>query len=622
MKRFWITLLKIYLFWLIFFAIGRTIFLCVYHHLLVGIDFIEILKTYIAAWRLDTAMACYFCVLPIILSALQLCIKGKILFYLQMIVCGIELFFANLVLFGEIGVYKEWLTKLNYKIFLYLKHPTEIVQSANSVELLLFFVGLAVLMVIFLWIYRRWVLKPEITCINKKLLKFPLCFCLSGGLCFLGMRGGFDAIPITQSAAYFSRHTILNDVAVNPDFNLIMHFINFKSVDKNKFHFMDNEQAEAVFKQIHFTEKDSNINILKTNNINIVIILLESWSADLVDDLTGRKDSITPNFQKLEKEGILFTNMYANGHRSQQAVCSILSGFPSVPIFDITDNQEKYKHLPSLIQPLQQNGYATSFYFGGNLDYGNIRAFLLHCNFDKIVESKDLPKKLPRGKLGIPDQYMTDIHINSLTETQEPFFSVWFTVSTHSPYDQPKNTPQVKNENLENLAYLNSAKYCDFWLGKYFEKVRQEPWYANTLFILVGDHGHPTHLQQESAMNFNYQRVPMLWLGEVLKDEYKGSINSDMCSHIDLAKTILSQLNINNDNFLFGRNIYNANHQQFAFFEALEGFGYKIPHGSIVQFNTESAFIQNFEGDSAYFDTIKQQGEAFLQYLYQTYMDY
>ncbi len=622
MKRFWITLLKIYAFWLLFFALSKTIFLCFYHHLLVGIDFAEILRTYPASWRLDTATACYFSVLPILLCTLQLCMKKKILYYLQMIICGIELLIANLVLFGEIGVYKEWLTKLNYKIFLYLKHPSEIIQTASSSELFLSIIGIGILMVLFLWFYRIFVLRPEISPVHKCLLKAPLCFCLAGGLCFLGMRGGTNAIPITQSAAYFSKHNILNDAAVNPVFNLMIHYINFKNVDRNKFHFMDSEQAQQIFNQIHAIEKDSNISILKTKDINIVVILLESWSADLIDHLTGRNDSITPNFQQLEQEGILFTNMYANGHRSQQAICSILSGFPSVPIYDITDNQEKYGNLPSLADKLNQSGYATSFYFGGNLDYGNIRAFLLHCNFDKIVEDKNISDKLPRGKLGIQDQYMTDIHLQSLSQTQQPFFSIWFTVSTHSPYDYPHNTPEVTNKDLENLVYLNSAKYCDYWIGKYFEKARKEPWYDNTLFILLGDHGHPTHLQQQSAMNFNYQRVPMLWIGNVIKDEYKGTINANICSHIDLSKSILSQLNIDNTEFIFGRNIYNMNRRPFAFFEALEGFGYKTPQASLVQFKTESNAVQNFEGDSVYFDTIKQEGEAFLQYLYQTYMDY
>ncbi len=618
MKQFIWTIVKCLLFWLVFFLVGRTLFLIVYHSHFHGIAFVEILKCYQHALRLDISTACYLLVVPTILLLLKLCFKTKWLNGLLHATMLIEIIVCSLVLLGEICVYGEWLSKLSYKILLHLRHPMEIIATATYGQLAGGVLTVILLVTAFFMLYKKFVF-CNFSPVKKCYLKAPFTLIVCGALIVLGMRGGLDAIPITQSSAYFSRHDILNDASVNPSWNLAYSFLYFGDMDAGKFHYMDDEKAEALFANIRHCDKDSSINIIDRQNVNIVIILLESWSADLVESLS-RTAGIAENFGRLEQEGILFTRTYANGHRSQQAICSILSGFPSVPMYDITDNQDKYRHLPSLSQKLIDKGYHTSFYFGGNLDYGNIRSFLLHCHFDTIVEGKNINSKIPRGKLGIHDQYMFQLHHDALNHMQQPFFSILFTASSHSPYDQPKNTPKVAIE-CDETPYLNSAKYCDYWLGKYFDSVRNEPWYKNTLFILVGDHSHPTHIKKEYHFSAAYQHVPLLFVGEVIPQAWRGKQIDLVCSHVDLAYSVLQQLGIDNQEFCWGQNIFNPYAPQFAFYEAWSGFGWIRPNAEYANFTHEYSFEYGI-GDSTLFPLLNQEGQAYLQKLYKTYFEY
>jgi phosphoglycerol transferase MdoB-like AlkP superfamily enzyme len=479
--------------------------------------------------------------------------------------------------------------------------------------------GVAVSIGGFYYLYNRFVIKPSIEPLAKKrFLKAFAIFVLMESLIFLGMRGGWDAIPIKQSSSYFSHHAILNDAAVNPSWNIVYNIFEFSSLENNtNYHFMDSQTAAQTVEKMHTVAKDTTMKVLNRQDINIVIILLESWTAD-VSLYGGGSDEIAPCFNALAKDGLLFTEFYSNGHRSQQAICSILSGFPSIPNYDITDNHGKYQHLPSMIKTFNEQGYASSFYFGGNLDYGNIRSFLLHADCKKIIEDKDLPRKLPRGKLGIHDEYMFAYHLNELNQTKEPFLSMLFTVSSHSPSDEPKNVTPL-DWDTEQLKFLNSVKYCDYQLGDYMEKAKQQSWYDNTLFIIVADHGHPSHLNR-SYYSKEYQRIPMLWYGNVLMDKYKGTACEVLSSHIDIAPTLLTQLEQDISSFKWGKNIFNPNSEVFVYHENNRGFGW-IEADGFYNYSTATTDV-NFNGDESKKEQIISRGKAYAQYLFETYFKY
>ena len=618
MKSYLLTSVKLFLFWICFFFVGRLIFLTAYHGMAAGVPFGEVAACFPHALRLDASAACYLMAPSILLLSLMLCFRKPFLTVLADGVVLLELLVCSMVQMGEIAVYGEWLSKLNYKILLYLRRPMEIVRTATGGQLLFSLLAIVVLVGGFFLIYRRLVSRPAVVPVHRRWLWSPLALLFSGALCLVGMRGGLNAIPITQSAAFYSTCTMLNDAAVNPTWNLMCSFYDFGDVDPNRYSFMEDAEAEAVVSGVRQYGKDTVVSVWGGKKVNIVFILLESWSADLIETLSGTR-GVADCFHSLESEGLLFTRFYSNGHRSQQAMASLFSGFPPLPMYDITDDFSKYSRLPSLAADLKGAGYHTSFYFGGNLDYGNIRSYLLHCGFERMVEEKDLDRSLPRGKLGIHDQYLFDIHHAALNSEREPFMSVLFTLSSHSPYDQPRlREVGVVPISHEETPFLNSARYCDYFLGRYFESVRGEAWYPNTLFVIMGDHSHPTHLGTRN-LTPEYQHVPCLLYGEVLPACLRGKKCDRVVSQVDVAISLLRQLGLDASAYGWGKDMFHPYAPQYAYFESYTGSGWIRPQAAYVGEQTGEGWHSTFYGDSLHYNIVEKESKAYLQKLYRWY---
>lgn len=619
-------ILKHLLFFMCLFVIGRTCFLIANVSLLEDVAWTEILNTYVAALQLDFSTACYMTAVPLLFVALHWAFPNKWWMVALKIYAIVVILLFAVILFSEIAIYSEWATKLNYKALHYLEHPAEIVQSASGTHIAIVLIGVPLFAAAGIWTYLKWIMQSfQKLKITRSYWAALLLFLLGEPLLFAGVRGGFQQIPVSQSSAYFSKCQILNDAAVNPGWNIGHSLLNFSKLNnENPFIVMSDEEVAQCWKEMNYMEKDTTLFLLKNDSvpINVVIILLESWSADLIESLTGAK-GITPNFHQLEKEGVLFTRFYANGHRSQLGISALLSGFPVIPDNSITDNFEKYSKLNSLVKDLNQAHYYTSFYFGGDLAYGNLKAYLTSNQFDKIVDENGFPKDLPHGKLSIFDQYTFPFHLQALQEMRQPFFSILFTASTHSPYDEPKIVPQIVDDEVE-LPYRNSAKYTDHCLGQYFAAAKKEPWYEHTLFILVADHSHQTQYKRDYYTS-DYQRVPMLWIGGALKEEYRGTTIDKVASHIDIAPTLLHQLHIDCAHYGWSKNILNPYAPEYMTYEIPGGLGWTSRNGYLRYegFSKTYPTIRDYaEQDSEIVEKEKKWVAAFLQKLYSEYLAY
>lgn len=447
---------------------------------------------------------------------------------------------------------------------------------------------------------------------------YPLAFIFIFALIFLGMRGGFGAIPISTSSGYFSNYKIVNVMTVNPAYNLAENITNDRKVKDNAhFNYMDFETAKTITEKTHEVECDSTINILKTERPNVLIVLLESWSADLIESLGGTHD-ITPNFHDLEKDGLLFTNFYASANRSQQAIASIIGGLPGLPVTTITNHQEKYFAIPSIITPLDSLGYYTSFYFGGELNYGNILSYLRYNGFDRIVEGKDVKEHFHRGKLGIQDTDMLPWAANDISDQPEPFFTTIFTLSTHSPYDYPRIFEELEWPRIEK-AFVNSAKYTDIAIKLFMDMARQQPWYDNTLFLFMADHSHPSY-KNHPLESFEYHKIPLLIYGEPLQDSLRGTTFDKICGNTDIPATLLSQFGVKYDDFIWSKNVFNACYKPFAFFELYSGLGWKTDEGEFVVTTNDRVVKNTFPEEQS--DSLTKQGKAYMQYHFDLFNRY
>ena len=619
MKQIISSLFRQLLFWMLLFALSRTVFLIYNFNLLriEGVGFAEAMASYWHALHLDLSTAGYFLIFPIVLLLVQSFYSPKWLNTINKVYVFIGVFLFCLLTVAELGIYPEWKTKMPYKAFTYLTNPTEVYDTISTG---LFFSLLALFVVKFTisyFVYIK-VFYRNLVHVTKNYLYSAIFALIIPVLLFISLRGGVQQIPINQSASYYSHHNILNLAAVNSGFNLFISIIeNYKNFGKNPYSFYSKQEVDKTIKQIFKTERDSTTMVLTTDRPNIVLLILESWSADLIESLGG-EPGITPEFHQLEKEGILFTGLWATGPRSEQAMSSIFGGFPAHPISSITVQPDKFSKLTTITHKLIAQGYHTSFYFGGQLIYGNIRGFILHNGFERITELENFGNDVKKGKLGVHDEFVLARQLNDLNKEKEPFFSALFTLSSHSPYDQPME--EVLHWGQNEKQYINSAYYTDHSLGEYFRNARKQPWFKNTLFILVADHSHNSYRNWPFTTPM-YHKIPLLFLGDVIKDEFKGTTISKLANQPDIASTLLHQLNIGAEEFHWSRNLFNPYSPEFAYFSFEEGVGWIRPAGHFV-YDARVKHFNELSLPDASKDSIIREGKSYLQAVFEEYMSY
>ena len=617
MRKIILSFLRQLAFWILFFNIARLIFVLYYLNIILveKIRLTEILGVFWHSLKLDLATSCYIMIFPFLVLAIQSVWSPRWLNLVNKVYASIVIVGYSLTAAGEMGIYAEWKTKLTYKVIKYLNHPGEIFNSAETgtFYLLVFiFLGLSICAIL---AYVK-CFYPDLENLKRNGWFSALFVIFVPGFLIIGLRGGIQQIPINQSQSYYSDHNILNIAAVNNAFNLyISIFENLQNFNHDPYVFMNKEDAAGIIAKLYKTPGDSALSVLTTQHPNVVLLILESWSADLIEDLGG-EPGISPEFKTLEKNGILFDQVYASGARSEQGMASIFGGFPAHPVSSITVQPDKFVKLPSIVKVLKGDGYSSSFYFGGQLIYGNIKSYIIFNGFDKIMEGDDFPRSMPRGKLGIHDEFTLGYMDNDLDKMKQPFFSALFTVSTHSPWDQPFNKPLKWGDNEHE--YINAAYYTDHCLGEFFAKAKTKPWFDNTLFIIVADHSHNSYRNWHPHSR-EYHKIPMLFYGNVIKDNYKGTICHKLGNQQDLAATLLCQLKLPAKDFHFSKDLFNPASGEFAYYSTEDGVGWIRPYGYFTY--DKGADFYYWWTDPKLADSIRQEGKAYLQTVFGEYMN-
>jgi phosphoglycerol transferase MdoB-like AlkP superfamily enzyme len=616
MKRLTLALAKRLLFWMLYFAFLRLVFLAWYQVQLfeAGVPFSQVILSFWHALPLDLSTASYILSLSFILLLVFMATGLSLFRMLEKYLNVVLIYIFSLIHAAELGLFGEWNTKLSYKALGYLANPGEVFNSFSTTSFMILVV---------VWFFQAWL---AIMYMRKSVLPldppdrrgyaagYTLIFVPL--LIFLGIRGGIREIPISISASYYSQHQMLNLAATNSGYNLMVSVLDSSRIGRiNPFTYMSREEARDMARNLHQTDCDSTIRIIDAPKPNVVILLLESWSADLIESLGGQA-GITPNFKKLEQDGLLFTEFYASGNRTQQAMGSLFAGLPALPLITITSYPEKYQALPSLVRDMSKAGYHSSFWFGGQLIYGNILSFLVHNGFDDIREGKHLPSNLKRGKLGVHDMEFLTHAATALNDYPQPFFSTLFTLSSHSPYDFPMEHviqwPEMEKE------FVNSAHYTDKALGAFFEIARKQEWYKNTLFIIMADHSHKSY-RNHPLESFEYHKVPLLFYGPVLKNEFKGQHIEQICGNTDIPASLLAQLGMDASAYRWSKNFMNTCYRPFAFFELNDGFGFKRQEGYLIWNHYAGSPWQLQAADSLQGE-LTIQGKAYMQALMDEFM--
>ncbi|MEN9338953.1 MAG: hypothetical protein RIQ62_265 [Bacteroidota bacterium] len=577
MKKILAYTLQLFLFWLILFFCLRVFFVAYQWPIGQRIAHSsDILHSFWAGYQLDIATAVILLGLPMILSLLYYTFpQDKIRSWTQRLVLCLLLLYAAAAV-ADAGLYREWNAKINMQALDHFKNPSEVFKTLSPRLLFLFVLFLSLFSFPFFTLYKRYI-HPRIDSNEqisrqKRMLIAGIYFILSIPIAVILIRGGITNIPINQSAAYFSADVLANDIAVNPLYNLLQDATIKNNIpESSTYTFFSSREAQQNIADDFTTIEDTSLSILQNQRPNLVFIFLESWSVDNVGCLGGIADC-TPHFDSLSREGILFTRAYANAYVSDQGIPAVLSAYPSASRMAVINQPSKVHSMPCISEDLAQVGYSSSFLFGGDLVYGNIRGYLLEKKFGEILEQNHFPQ-YPKGSLGIHDEFMFPELLKSISTQKPPFLQGFFTMSTHMPYDYTPVDSWHSTDTDPEKAYTESVHYSDRQLGAFFDRAKHEAWYANTLFVVVADHSHNT-LKQWNPYTPMHSHIPFLLVGGALKREWQGKRWDKVVSQLDIAHTLLAQMGLPAHRYPLSRNLFNPNTASSAYYVFFGGAGY------------------------------------------------
>jgi phosphoglycerol transferase MdoB-like AlkP superfamily enzyme len=350
------------------------------------------------------------------------------------------------------------------------------------------------------------------------------------------------------------------------------------------------------------------INISDKKQPNVILIILEGFSDKVIAELGGMKD-VSPNLDSLCAKSTVFTNFYATGNRSDRGISGVLGGYPSLLSTSIMVYPEKSRSLTLLPEYFNRKKYHTSFYYGGDINFYNLRTFVLQSNCEKITTKADFPSELGRmSKWGVPDGYVFDRALADLRTEVQPFMKTIYTVSSHPPYDVPFS--KIKGSSLHE-KYLNSVAYTDSCLGSFIDSLRKSPLWENTLLIVTADHGHmepgPTDITDPATY-----RIPLIWSGGVIDSLRRIEI---ITQQVDFATTLVHQLGWEADSSRFAKDFFTS--KPFAFYMLDSGWGYIIPEGKFYFDQNSFDFVSKPKGKSVDLNFSK----AYLQVLHNDFIN-
>jgi phosphoglycerol transferase MdoB-like AlkP superfamily enzyme len=313
-------------------------------------------------------------------------------------------------------------------------------------------------------------------------------------------------------------------------------------------------------------------------------------------------------------------NFYANGFRTEHGLIAVLSGFPAQPKTSIIRNFGKFDHLHSLAKELAPLGYASTAYYGANLDFANTGPYLHAAGFSKVLGEKDIPYK-DRAVWGCWDEDLFSFMQKDLPKLKQPFISCALTITSHEPFSKPPGPIVFKGDGWDQ-RYRNTVHYTDKCLGDFIQNASKTDWYKNTLFVVLADHSHAL----PRGRNFNETqrfRIPCLLLGGVLKPEYRGKTIDKMACQQDLIATLLGQLSLKNAHFPWSRDLFNPNTKGFAYFTFEDGFGLIDERGQVV-FDNEQKHTVTLSGEpaAAVKEEMLRTGKAIQQEVQDEYLAY
>lgn len=558
MKAKLLFLLKYYLFWILLSVVAKIIFLLYQWQDSTTLTVGDIGHIIGKGLSLDMSLGGYIMMLSSVVMAISCFLNQRVIRFIYSVLTIVCLVFFTVVMTIDLELFKNWGYHIDTTPLMYLKTPKEAMAS-TPVWLI---ISLVVFMFIFFlgaWrIFRVWILST-LHYESKDYRTIPV-YLIIGGLMLLPVRGGVNVAPLNSSFVFFhATNMYANQAAINPVWNFVYELMHKKKLDK-AYSFMSEEEAHQIITDAEHTEGEFP-HLLKTERPNIVFLLLESFTANAIEVLGGLPD-VTPNLNALTKEGVLFSNIYATGSRSDRGMVAAISALPSNPSVALIKYPNKIMNYPCFPKDLEKAGYSTRYYYAGDINFGSFRSYVT-MSFQEMVTEDDFSGEAieNRFKWGVHDEYMFERLYEDVSKAKQPFMYMAFNMSSHEPFTVPGEVKFPGND-IEHM-FMNAIHYSDKCIGEFISKCKKSGIWDNTLFILMADHGtrHIKHVDPNMPEAYH---IPLLLTGGALN--VQDSVISTIGSQTDMIATVLAQLGIDHSDYRYSRNLLSTLAFPFAFY--------------------------------------------------------
>ena len=494
-----------------------------------------------------------------------------------------------LIAVGDTCMYAFWEFKLDRTVLFYITDPKNAVASVSAGFVLLRALLWAAMAGALAWMLIKAMPAvpetPEIPAIPetserpwrslmRKGLLSLLLFLACGGLLFVAMRG-LKARPNTPERTFFSNVQFYNHAALNPCFGF-MYSLSKNEVDAERWHCMDDIECEALMTDMFPHHSDSTEVLLRVERPNILLLILEGFGSRFIPELGG-DERVGVRLSEIARESVVFDSCYCGSFSTDRGIVCALSGYLGQPTTTVIRYTHKIRHMASLPRTLRENGYTTHALYAGDATYFNIAEYLHSAGHDEVVSQEDFPVEARSSQWGVPDGVALDWLYQTMKKEQTvrdiqsapPFFWSVLTLSSHHPFDVP-DYHRLPEERENSFAYTDSC------VGRLVDRLRVLPLWDNLLVAIVADHAY----NDQGLDRPDFPFIPMILAGGAIREPRR---IHRLVSQTDLPATLLGQLGIAHDDFVFSRDVMgNAYRYPFGFNTFPNGFNLRDTTGCTV----------------------------------------
>ncbi len=561
-------MINYYLLFIGIFTLGRLVLFALYYDRIVDAG-VQHWLSFLVGLRMDTISVCVILTLP---TALILLIPKKFekistailrLYFLAFLLVAIFIEVATVPFMAEFDV------RPNQIFINYLEYPKEVlgnIWASYKPELMVAFL----IMVAATWLYWRlsrenFVATFKIIWWKRALLVIPISLML-----YAGVRSSFGHRAANISTAVYTTSHLVNEISKNSLHSIAYAFYSQRrhGGSSKGYGKMDLHSAyDRVSRRLHIPVGDPEKPFSRTQLShfeyekpkNLVIFIQESLGAQFVEAVGGQS-GITPNLNRLADQGVLFTNLFANGTRSIRGLAGLTAGNLPVPgrgVLKRNMAQQGFFTVASLLKPY---GYESTFIYGGASNFDNMRSWFLGNGFDRIIEEKDFSDEAFHGIWGVSDEDLVERAIQEfrvLHESGQPFVSVLFSTTNHTPFEYPEGRIEQISSFPEN-SVENAVKFADYAIGKVIEDAQRADIFDTTIFVIVADHN--VRVFGDDLVPVQMFHIPALILGGGIEPEHIEALTTQP----DVLATALDLMGLDLTYPIMGKSVFEDREKELA----------------------------------------------------------